>query len=83
QANRRGVFAGLAAGIFIWFYTLVLPVAAHGMGWSLSNFPLLSWLHSNPFDLPISPMTQGVVLSMAGNCTLFAWVSMLSRTRVA
>ncbi len=28
-------------------------------------------------------MTQGVVLSMAGNCTLFAWVSMLSRTRVA
>ncbi|KPW76226.1 Sensory box histidine kinase/response regulator [Pseudomonas syringae pv. coriandricola] len=82
QANRRGVFAGLAAGIFIWFYTLVLPVAAHGMGWSLGTFPLLEWLHSNPLDLPISPMTQGVVLSMAGNCTLFAWVSMLSRTRV-
>ncbi|WP_163014298.1 hypothetical protein, partial [Pseudomonas viridiflava] len=46
QANRRGVFAGLAAGIFIWFYTLVLPVAAHGMGWSLHTFPLLAWLHS-------------------------------------
>ena len=82
QANRRGVFAGLATGIFLWFYTLVLPVAAHGMGWPLESFPLLAWLHSNPFDLPISPLTQGVVLSMAGNCTLFAWVSILSRTRV-
>ncbi|GAB7532405.1 PAS domain-containing hybrid sensor histidine kinase/response regulator [Pseudomonas sp. 3A(2025)] len=82
QANRRGVFAGLAAGIFLWFYTLVLPVAAHGMGWTLESFPLLAWLHSNPFNLPISPLTQGVVLSMAGNCTLFAWVSILSRTRV-
>jgi Na+/proline symporter len=39
QANRRGVFAGLAAGIFLWFYTLVLPIAAHSLGWSLSLFP--------------------------------------------
>ncbi|WNW11211.1 NahK/ErcS family hybrid sensor histidine kinase/response regulator [Pseudomonas sp. DTU_2021_1001937_2_SI_NGA_ILE_001] len=82
QANRRGVFAGLAAGIFLWFYTLVLPVAAHGMGWALESFPLLAWLNGNPFDLPISTLTQGVVLSLAGNCTLFAWVSILSRTRV-
>ncbi len=29
QANRRGVFAGLATGTFLWFYTLVLPIAAH------------------------------------------------------
>ncbi|MFK3799531.1 NahK/ErcS family hybrid sensor histidine kinase/response regulator [Pseudomonas sp. NPDC088444] len=82
-ANRRGVFAGLAAGVFIWFYTLVLPLAAHSMGWSLSSFPLLAWLHSNPFNLPISPLTQGVVLSMAGNFALFVWVSLLSRTRVS
>ncbi|SER34978.1 Na+/proline symporter [Pseudomonas sp. NFACC02] len=82
-ANRRGVFAGLAAGVFIWFYTLVLPLIAHSMGWALSSFPLLAWLHSNPFHLPISPLTQGVVLSMAGNFILFAWVSLLSRTRVS
>jgi Na+/proline symporter/signal transduction histidine kinase len=82
-ANRRGVFAGLAAGVFIWFYTLVLPLTAHSMGWSLSSFPLLAWLHSNPLNLPISPLTQGVVLSMAGNFILFAWVSLLSRTRVS
>jgi Na+/proline symporter/signal transduction histidine kinase len=83
QANRRGVFAGLAAGIFLWFYTLVLPIAAHSMGWALSSFPLLAWLHGNPLNLPISALTQGVVLSMAGNFILFAWVSVLSRTRVS
>ena len=82
-ANRRGVFAGLAAGVFIWFYTLVLPLTAHSMGWSLDSFPLLAWLHSNPLNLPITPLTQGVVLSMAGNFALFIWVSLLSRTRVS
>ncbi|AUG03584.1 hybrid sensor histidine kinase/response regulator [Pseudomonas sp. 09C 129] len=83
QANRRGVFAGLAAGTFLWFYTLVLPIAAHSLGWSLNSFPGLAWLHGNPLNLPITPLTQGVVLSLAGNFTLFAWVSVLSRTRVS
>jgi Na+/proline symporter/signal transduction histidine kinase/CheY-like chemotaxis protein len=83
QANRRGVFAGLAAGTFIWFYTLVLPIAANSLGWALTTFPGLAWLHGNPLHLPITPLTQGVVLSLAGNFTLFAWVSVLSRTRVS
>jgi len=83
QANRRGVFAGLATGTFLWFYTLVLPIAARGLGLSLDTFPGLAWLHSNPLNLPITPLTQGVVLSLAGNFTLFAWVSVLSRTRVS
>ncbi|BBP75395.1 sensor histidine kinase [Pseudomonas gingeri NCPPB 3146 = LMG 5327] len=83
QANRRGVFAGIAAGTFLWFYTLILPIAAHSLGWSLSSFPGLAWLHGNPLNLPITPLTQGVVLSLAGNFTLFAWVSVLSRTRVS
>jgi len=83
QANRRGVFAGLATGTFLWFYTLVLPIAAHSLGLPLSSFPGLAWLHSNPLGLPITPLTQGVVLSLAGNFTLFAWVSVLSRTRVS
>lgn len=39
QANRRGVFAGLAAGTFLWFYTLILPITALSLGWSLSSFP--------------------------------------------
>ena len=82
QANRRGVFAGLATGTFLWFYTLVLPIAAHSLGWPLELFPGLAWLHGNPLGLPITPLTQGVVLSLAGNFTVFAWVSILSRTRV-
>lgn len=83
QANRRGVFAGLAAGSFLWFYALVLPIAAHSLGWPLAAFPALSWLHGNPLHLPISALTQGVVLSLAGNFILFVWVSVLSRTRVS
>lgn len=83
QANRRGVFAGLAAGTFLWFYTLILPIAAHSLGVSLNTFPGLAWLHSNPLHLPLTPLTQGVVLSLAANFTLFAWVSVLSRTRVS
>ncbi len=83
QANRRGVFAGIAGGTFLWFYTLILPIAARSLGWSLDSFPGLAWLHGNPLNLPISPLTQGVVLSLAGNFTLFAWVSVLSRTRVS
>jgi Na+/proline symporter/signal transduction histidine kinase/CheY-like chemotaxis protein len=82
-ANRRGVFAGLATGTFLWFYALVLPIAAHGLGWSLASFPGLEWLHGNPLGLPISPLTQGVVLSLTGNFIVFAWVSVLSRTRVS
>ncbi|WP_040262417.1 hybrid sensor histidine kinase/response regulator [Pseudomonas massiliensis] len=83
QANRRGVFAGLAAGSFLWFYALVLPIAAHSLGWPIDAFPALSWLHGNPLHLPISALTQGVVLSLAGNFVLFVWVSVLSRTRVS
>lgn len=38
QANRRGVFAGLAAGSLLWAYTLVLPVVAKASAgrWSAS-----------------------------------------------
>ncbi|QEY61608.1 hybrid sensor histidine kinase/response regulator [Metapseudomonas lalkuanensis] len=83
QANRRGVFAGLAAGAALWAYTLVLPVMARGLGWPLENFPGLAWMMENPLNLPIEPLTQGVVLSLAGNWILFAWVSVFSRTRVS
>ncbi|MCO2176171.1 hybrid sensor histidine kinase/response regulator, partial [Pseudomonas aeruginosa] len=61
QANRRGVFAGLAAGSLLWAYTLVLPVVAKGLGWPLERIPGLTWLASNPFGLPIEPLTQGAV----------------------
>ncbi|MDN6857048.1 hybrid sensor histidine kinase/response regulator [Pseudomonas sp. CAN2814] len=83
QANRRGVFAGLAAGSLLWAYTLVLPVVAKGLGWSLETFPGLAWLAGRPFGLSIEPLTLGVLLSLIGNFALFGLVSVFSRTRVS
>ncbi|MBD9575516.1 PAS-domain containing protein [Pseudomonas sp. PDM23] len=83
QANRRGVFAGLAAGSLLWAYTLVLPVVAKGLGWPLQTFPGLAWLAGRPFGLSIEPLTLGVLLSLIGNFALFGLVSVFSRTRVS
>ena len=83
QANRRGVFAGLAAGSLLWAYTLVLPVVAKGLGWPLESFPGLAWLAGQPFGLSIEPLTLGVLLSLIGNFALFGLVSVFSRTRVS
>ncbi|WP_160287931.1 hybrid sensor histidine kinase/response regulator [Pseudomonas knackmussii] len=83
QANRRGVFAGLAAGSALWAYTLVLPVIARGLGWPLENFPGLAWLAGRPFGVNIEPLTLGVLLSLIGNFALFGLVSVFSRTRVS
>lgn len=83
QANRRGVFAGLAAGSLLWAYTLVLPVVAKGLGWPLHTFPGLAWLAGRPFGLSIEPLTLGVLLSLIGNFALFGLVSVFSRTRVS
>ncbi|TLP72457.1 response regulator [Pseudomonas nitroreducens] len=83
QANRRGVFAGLAAGSLLWAYTLVLPVVAKGLGWPLETFPGLAWLAGRPFGLSIEPLTLGVLLSLIGNFALFGLVSVFSRTRVS
>ncbi|MBB3104805.1 PAS domain-containing hybrid sensor histidine kinase/response regulator [Azomonas macrocytogenes] len=77
QANRRGVLAGLATGALIWFYTLIIPL----LGWPLDHFPGLQWLQSNPTGLGIDPLTQGMVLSLVGNSTLFFWVSVMTRSR--
>ncbi|MNZ27490.1 Non-motile and phage-resistance protein [compost metagenome] len=83
QANRRGVFAGLAAGSALWGYTLVVPVVARGLGWPLDNFPGLTWLTSYPLGPSFEPLTLGVLISLIGNFALFGVVSVFSRTRVS
>ncbi len=83
QANRQGVFAGLFLGALIWLYTLVIPLVARGLGWPLEIFPGLHSLLYGPIGFQVDPLTRGVVLSLAGNFLLFAWVSWFSRTRVA
>lgn len=83
QANRRGVFAGLGAGCLVWFYSLVLPLVAGGMRWSLDSFPLLPELLYYPVGIEIDPLTRGVLLSLAANWAIFGLVSWFSRTRVS
>lgn len=83
QANRRGVFAGLGAGSLVWFYSLVLPLVAGGMRWSLDRFPMLPELLYYPVGIEIDPLTRGVLLSLAANWAIFGLVSWFSRTRVS
>ena len=83
QANRRGVFAGLAVGSLLWFYSLVLPLVARSLGWPLENFPGLPGLLYAPIGFEVDALTRGVLLSLVGNLILFAWVSYFSRTRVS
>ena len=83
QANQRGVFAGLSAGAVLWFYTLILPLVATAMGWPLDVFPGLAQIRDISGMLGISPLTGGVILTLTGNFTLFFWVSVFSRARVA
>src|SRR5690606_31915506 len=73
QANRQGVFAGLAAGLLIWCYTMVLPLIAGGFEWSLQSFPGLGFLLYHPIGIDVQPLTRGVVLSLLSNFLLFAW----------
>nr|MBO2509064.1 hybrid sensor histidine kinase/response regulator [Gammaproteobacteria bacterium] len=83
QANRRGVFAGLTAGSLVWFYTLVTPILARGLGWPLDHFPFLETLLYHPIGLEVEPLVRGIVLSLSCNFLLFLWVSYFSRTRVS
>ncbi|MNQ26801.1 Na+/proline symporter [Pseudomonas linyingensis] len=83
QANSRGVFAGLATGALLWCYTLLLPLLADGLGWSLAIFPGQQWLAGNPLGLPMDALTQGTLLSLTGNFLVFVLVSLFSRTRVS
>ncbi len=83
QANRRGVFAGLIFGALIWFYTLIMPLVARSLDWPLESLPGLAAVLHAPLGFEVDALTRGVVLSLAGNFLLFAWVSYFSRTRVS
>ncbi|NLC09792.1 MAG: response regulator [Gammaproteobacteria bacterium] len=83
QANRQGVFSGLITGVAVWGYTLVLPLIASGMGWSLAHLPGLEWLNNGPLTSFIDPHTLAVTLSLGSNFIVFALVSLFSRTRVS
>jgi signal transduction histidine kinase/Na+/proline symporter/CheY-like chemotaxis protein len=81
KAHRNGVMAGLLAGLFVWFYCLLLPVLLPADS-SLVNQGLfqLPWL--KPDDLFYSghwdSLTHGVFWSLAVNALIFIAVSKYS-----
>tara|TARA_R110000850_G_scaffold31638_12_gene86764 strand:+ start:18333 stop:21815 length:3483 start_codon:yes stop_codon:yes gene_type:complete len=78
QANRAGVFAGLAVGGVLWLYTLVLPL----LGWHPQGWTSLSVLYGGATGLPIDHLTLASLVALAGNCVAFFLVSLFSKTRV-
>lgn len=84
--GRRGVVAGLAAGLAVWIYTLVLPDLAE-VGWLGT-----AWVTSGPFDIGwLAPhalfgfdfgdnLTHGVFWILLVDVTVMTTVSLNSST---
>jgi len=71
HGNKKGVYLGLSAGLFIWFYTLINPV--------ISKFDTLSsleWLGL------IEPNYNLVLVSLIANILFYVWGSLLFRSNV-
>ena len=84
RGNRRGAFAGISAGFFVWFYTLIIPA----LGREGVFGP--SFLADGPFGLGLlrptaflgleglDTISHGVFWSLFFNVGLFVMVSLLT-----
>jgi len=84
RGNANGVYAGLIAGLSLWFYTLMLPLLVDaglmdghilveglfGFTWLRPEF-LFGFSFADEF-------TRGVLISLSANIFLFLWYSMSS-----
>jgi PAS domain S-box-containing protein len=84
RGNRKGAYAGISAGFFVWFYTLIIP--------ALGKEEVLgaSFLASGPFGLALlrptaflgleglDTISHGVFWSFFFNVGLFVVVSLLT-----
>src|SRR5699024_768248 len=79
--SRRGVFAGLIAGVLVWLYTLILPhVSAFGWlgtDWLNTGPAGIVWLRPQAlFGLPFSDqLTHGVFWSLLADILVLSAVS--------
>ena len=84
KGNAHGLYAGLAVGVFLWFYTLMIPllVDAGLLATAIIDHGLfgLSWLRPEYlFNLTFSdPFTRGVLLSLLANIGFYCWYSLTS-----
>lgn len=85
-ASRHGAIAGLAGGVTLWAYTLLLPSFARS-GWLPSSF-----IHDGPWGIgllrpyalfgldTLDPLSHALFWSMLCNVGLFVAVSVLGRS---
>ncbi|MGL4496870.1 MAG: PAS-domain containing protein, partial [Beijerinckiaceae bacterium] len=82
DATAAGAIAGLSAGLFVWFYTLLLPsfahlhpdvqaLVAHG------PFGLAALRPTGLFGIESNTLTHGVMVSLSANIMAFLLVSRL------
>ncbi|MCC6947318.1 MAG: PAS-domain containing protein [Bradyrhizobiaceae bacterium] len=82
-ATARGAIAGLAIGVAVWAYTLLLPsvVAAGLLDRTILDAGLFGIVELRPqslFGLEASPLTHGVLWSLGLNIAAFVLVSLLT-----
>lgn len=71
-ANRRGLIAGLSVGIFVWLYTLLLPLSQLTLGWQFI------------VPLPATDMNNWHIAAMGSfsiNLALFVIVSSVTKQK--
>lgn len=83
RGHAYGVYAGLAAGLSLWFFTLMLPqmIKLHVLDDTLLREGLFGhpWLIPNHlFGLQMGPLTQGVLISLSANILAYILVSLRS-----
>ena len=83
RANARGAIAGLAIGVAVWAYTLLLPsfVAAGLLDRTILDAGLFGFTDLRPqalFGLEAAPLTHGVFWSLGLNILALVVVSLLT-----
>ncbi len=83
RATARGAIAGLAIGVAVWAYTLLLPsfVAAGMLDRTILDLGLFGIQNLRPqalFGLDAAPLTHGVFWSLGLNVLAFIGVSLIT-----
>lgn len=73
RANRNGLLAGLAAGLFVWTFTMLLPMLGGSAPETLTNL-----VHTllGPAD---DPWSSATLLSLGANMAFFLVVSVMTK----
>jgi Na+/proline symporter/signal transduction histidine kinase len=81
QGNHNGAIAGMLAGIFIWFYTLILPGMVPQNPWVTHGPWGLDWLRPTAlFGLSHpEPIALTAWWSLLINTSCYIWISLLTK----